>query len=349
MNRSRPGFGRVSQRERRNADLFFAELVGTASPLPPESSSETAPYDPRFKALELSPSSAHGGTRMAAPVTSAMLTAIMPKLATASAVVQRRYLDLTNDTFRLFAIDTIESRAFFLAHAFIESGQFSVMMEGDLRTPYRARERGASDPTWRPRHVTGAQDREYKKRNYHRRKSIAPGGAGDYRYIGRGPLQVTTFLGYKRAAQVMGVWGQELGRRGAIQDSARILHAQAEVLRDPYLAAIPEIAFLHSGAHFKAARRPGRNELSMDKSATSAPPFTWLRFLSASGSMFGVGSVAQLKKFSVSSQRHVIDNLNAKLPVFHRAVRTLCGSQTSGVCSNSALSGPVGPAPFPLP
>src|SRR5262245_33492632 len=105
-NTESSSFGLVSRRERRDADLFFASFTG-ARRAPPAFESEEAPYDPAFKTLELSPSSAHGGTKMSVELTLAMLTTIMPKLATASAAVQQRYLDLTNQMFRLYAIDTI--------------------------------------------------------------------------------------------------------------------------------------------------------------------------------------------------------------------------------------------------
>ncbi|HJZ78523.1 MAG TPA: hypothetical protein VKE51_42640 [Vicinamibacterales bacterium] len=340
-------FGFVSRRERREADLFFASLAGGRR-APRAFESEDAPYDSAFKTLELSPSSAHGGTKMSAGLTLAMLTAIMPKLATASAAIQQRYLDLTNEMFRLYAIDTIESRAFFLAHAFVESVQFSAMVEADFREAYRERARNSEDPAWRPQHVTAAQRSDYVGRGYDKNAQIAPGGV--FKYIGRGPLQVTTSLGYRRALQVMNVWGQEYGGTGVIDDSSTLLQAVGEIGGDPSLAAIPDFAFLLSGAHFKAARRPSSGILrSMDKSASSDPPFRADQFLAASASMAGIGSFAELKKWKASAQKIIADNLNGKMPVFRRAIQAMCGGGTTGICANPALGQAAPRITPPLP
>jgi hypothetical protein len=345
---SSSAFGPVSRRERREADRFFAALIG-ARPAPRAFESEDVPYDAAFKTLELSPSSAHGGTAMSARLTLAMLTTIMPKLATVSSAIQQRYLDLTNEMFRLFAIDTIESRAFFLAHANVESGEFAAMVEADHREPYRERKRNSEDPAWTPQHVTAGQLADYRSRNYHNRPEIAPGGV--FKYIGRGPLQVTTALGYRRGGEVMNVWGQELGRTGAIDDASTLLHAVGEIGQDPSLAAIPDLAFLLSGAHFKAARRttatgPVR---SMDKSASSDPPFRADQFLAASAWMVGIGSFGELKKWKTSQQQLVADNLNRKMPIFRRAIQAMCGGGTTGVCGNPAVAQPAPRITLPLP
>jgi hypothetical protein len=273
----------------------------------------------------------------------------MPKLASASPAIQQRYLDFTNEMFRLYAIDTIESRAFFLAHAFIESGQFSAMVEADHREPYRERVRNSEDPAWTPQYVTPGQNADYRSRNYHQRPEIAPGGV--FKYIGRGPLQVTTSLGYRRGREVMNVWGQEYGRTGAIDDSSKLLHAVGELGQDPSLAAIPEYAFLLSGAHFKAARRASATGpvRSMDKSASSDPPFRAEQFLAASAWMLGIGSFNELKKWKTSQQQLVADNLNGKMPVFRRAIQAMCGGGKTGICGHPAVGQPAPRITLPLP
>ncbi len=342
---SRGGFGRSSSRRRRDADLFFADLMG-ASAGEDEAWPEDTPYDPRLRALELSASSTHGGTAMASPLNLAQLVQIMPKLGTAPAAVQQRYLDLTNDMFRLYAIDTIESRAFFLAQATIESGEYASMVEADHRQAYKERERNASDPAWTPSHVTAAQRADFVKRGYDKRDDI---GRATFRFIGRGPLQVTTSQGYRRGGQVMNVWGQELGRRGSIEDSSRILHAVGELSGDPTLAAIPEFAFLLSGAHFKTARPSGTSVTSMDKSATSRVPLSAEQFLGASAYMVGIGSFQALKGWRQDQQQAVADNMNRKMVVFRRALQALCGSGTTGVCANPAIRQPAPRITLPLP
>jgi hypothetical protein len=334
---SSSSFGPVTRDQIREADLFFAALMGTPTPIRAIEAEDTA-YDPAFKALELSPSSTHGGTPMRDGLTRAMLTRIMPKLGRASEAIQQRYLDLTNEMFRLFAIDTIESRAFFLAHAFVESGEFASMVEGDHREPYRERVRGSTDPAWTPQHVTAGQAAEFRRWNYHNRPEIM--GRGNFLYIGRGPLQITFSRGYRRAREVMNVWGQEYGRTGAIEDSSKLLHAVGELSGDPALAAVPEYAFLLSGAHFKSAR-PGSSGgvRSMDKSASSTAPLRADQFLAASASMAGVGSFTELNR-SVH-KKHIADNLNRKMPVFREAIKAMCGSATTGICGNPAVAQPA--------
>jgi hypothetical protein len=341
------GFGRVSRRRRHEADLFFAELMGKPRGAgEAEDAGEDAPYDPQLKALELSPSSTHGGTPMTSALTVAQLVQIMPKLGTAAADVQQRYLGLTNDMFRLYAIDTIESRAFFLAQATIESGEYASMVEADHRQAYKERERNPSDPTWAPSYVTPAQRADFVARGYDKRDDI---GRATFRFIGRGPLQVTTSQGYRRGGQVMNVWGQELGRRGSIDDASRILHAVGELSTDPTLAALPPFAFLLSGAHFKTARPSGTSVTSMDKAATSRPPLSAEQFLGASAYMVGIGSFAQLKTWKQSQQQLVADNMNPKMVVFRRALVALCGTGTTGICANPAIRQPAPRITLPLP
>ncbi len=298
-------------------------------------------YDPRYRALELKASSDHGGTRMSSALSGAMLNRIMPALAAQSSEIKRRYLDLTNEVFSLFAIDTIESRALFLAHAKVESDQYKFMVEADRRVPYRAREVNAQDRRWRPQHVTAQQDAAYRAQRYHRRPQVM--GRGRYLYIGRGPLQVTTAQGYKRAVEVLNVWGQELGRRGAIQESARILRAAGEVGRDPTLASVPQLGFLLCGAFFKVALPFKSGLKSLDMRATRNVPMTAEDFLRVSSSMYGLGSFRRLRTYRPDQRQIVIDNLNHKVPAFRQAIQVLCGRNTAGVCAIQALKQPYAP------
>jgi len=352
VSRTSSTYWPTSARARREADQFYASLIGRPArhrAAEGESDAEaeaeiyfedkTPPYDPTFKTLELSPSSTHGGTKMEGKLTLGMLTAIMPKLATAPPEIQHRYLALTNRMFRTFAIDTIESRAFFLAHANVESGEFASMVEGDHRQAYRERKRDSDDPAWTPQHVTPGQAAEFRRWNYHTRPQIAPGGR--FLYIGRGPLQVTFSQGYRRAREVMELWGNELGRLGNVTAASTLLQAAGELSQDPTLAAIPDFAFMLSGAHFKSARPgSGGTVRSMDKSASTAAPLRADQFLAASSSMAGVGSFAELKKLNARSRQHVADNINRKMVVFRRAVQAMCAGQTTGVCSNPAVGQP---------
>jgi hypothetical protein len=317
----------------RAADAFVRGArvtVGASAPV------GIAAYGNQSPALKAS--SEHGGTPTDEEITRAQLGQIMPELGSAPVETQEYYTSLVNRTFEMFRIDTIESRAFFLAHAAVESRQFKFLVEADFRQAYRARERGADDPDWAPGAVTSGQRSDFTStgRRYDLDTAISPAGR-PFEYIGRGPLMVTKSYGYKQAVAVLEAWGQQLGAEGRIQEAAQALHAAAELERDPALAAVPEYGFLLSAAHFKATgtTTSGRT-VGLDYLASKNAPTTKRGFFGASSRMHGLGGWSALEALKTTNPgAHAIHeaNLNEKFPSYQRALRVLCAGKSKGICT----------------
>lgn len=289
-----------------------------------------AAYQPDALPEELEASSQHGGTPVdpGEEVTLLQLLEIMPQLSKATPDQRQYYLDMVNDAFEIFEIDTVESRAFFLAHASVESKDFGFLEEADFRQAYRTRDPFEEDPSWRPGVITAAQAADFKGRGYDTSAAISP-PSSPYRNIGRGPLMVTTGQGYFQALRVLEAWGQQLGQRGQIEEASRVLHAVGELRRDRALAAKPEYGFLLSAAHFKAvgvqSGRAGVTKLGLDLQASRNRPKTVEQFFQASARMHGT-TEARLKKMEETSPRNYkihIDNRDAKFAVYQRALNVL--------------------------
>jgi predicted chitinase len=248
--------------------------------------------------VELSASSRHGGTPMTQALTVDDMQRIYPMLAKQTGEVIDRYTDLTNRTFTIFKMDTVESRAFFLAQGFKESGQFSHMVEGDIdpASAYNEQEEGGTD---RNPFYTNTQLSEYRKR-YASNQNINPDQSKlpknwsgpktneNFAYIGRGPVQVTGRRNYENAAITLERWGNEYEKKGdppGIKPEdlpgtgptvAARLKSSAQAIRDnPALAGDPDYAFLLSGAFMKmgwyGTSDTSQDATSLDRMASRTP------------------------------------------------------------------------------
>jgi predicted chitinase len=248
--------------------------------------------------VELSASSQHGGTPMTQALTVDDMPRIYPMLAKQTGEVIDRYTDLTNRTFTIFKMDTVESRAFFLAQGFKESGQFSHMVEADIEpaSAYNEQEEGGTD---RNPFYTNTQLSEYRKR-YASNQNINPDKSKlpkdwsgpktneNFAYIGRGPVQVTGRRNYENAAATLERWGNEYEQKGdppgikpddlpgAGTTVAARLKSSAQAIRDnPALAGDPDYAFLLSGAFMKmgwyGTSDTSQDATSLDRMASRTP------------------------------------------------------------------------------
>jgi hypothetical protein len=194
--------------------------------------------------IEISPATAK--------VTLAQLFKVYPGLAAdaggdpAKMKKAESYLGFMNEAFQLFGFDTLESQAAFLAHGWAESDQFRRLTEATL-----GQERYIDDPT------TTKLDTKYLEDAYKpgsdNRKSIDPGGQGNWRYIGRGATQVTHSYNYKRACEMMELQAGLLEKAGDTAGATRLRGAAAAIRKDPREAARPENTFLFSAAAGKMA------------------------------------------------------------------------------------------------
>src|SRR4029453_5962299 len=131
---------------------------------------------------------------------------------------------LTKRTFTIFKMDTVESRAFFLAQGFKESGQFSHMVEADIdpASAYNEQEEGGTD---RNPFYTNTQLSEYRKR-YASNQNINPDKSKlpkdwsgpktneNFAYIGRGPGRDTGPQKHENAPPTLERWGNEYEQKG---------------------------------------------------------------------------------------------------------------------------------------
>jgi predicted chitinase len=149
------------------------------------------------------------------------------------------YLERLNEAFRLLQIDTVEARAVFLAHAFVEGDQFRRLYEapaGQRRymeypdVPQKLDVKGLE--TLYP---TGTE----------RRRTIDP--IGDWSFIGRGPLQVTHRLNYIEVLAYL----EKAADAASSDDAATIREAIEAIKADPREASNPAYTFLFSAAFMK--------------------------------------------------------------------------------------------------
>lgn len=245
--------------------------------------------------IEIKASSAHGGTPMTQALSEFDMKRIYPALGAQQPAIVTRYTTLTNRTFAVFKMDTVESRAFFLAQAYMESGQFAHMVEGDLESPYAEQVEGGADRT---PFYTPTQLAEFRKR-YAKNKKINPGKdrlpksfSGpktdeNFAYVGRGPVQVTGRTNYENSASTLEHWGLEYEKNGdppGIKASdlpgtgdtvaARLKSAAKAIRDDPALAGDPDYAFLLSGAFMKMGwmgSPTATNATSLDAMASRTP------------------------------------------------------------------------------
>jgi predicted chitinase len=162
-----------------------------------------------------------------------------------------RYLERLNEAFRLLQIDTVEARAVFLAHAFVEGDQFRRLYEAP-----GGQRRYLEYPDAPQKLDVKGLETLYPK-GTDRRKTIDP--IGDWSFIGRGPLQVTHRLNYLEVLAYL----EKAAAAATSEDATTIREAIEAIKADPRQASNPAYTFLFSAAFMKTeggdvlASRPG--------------------------------------------------------------------------------------------
>ena len=192
------------------------------------------------------------GTPAGAEITMPMLREMYPDFAkdvdaddTGTRGKQAKaYLDNLNQAFRIMKIDTVEAQANYLAHAFIESGQFRAFTESQAGS-------GKPNNTWidDPAKVQVVESALPKDDdvNVH----------GKFEFIGRGPVQVTHRGEYVESIAMLEKTAEQYEKDAKAGDtkaaaSAKVAReAAAAVKADPKQAANPKYAFLFSAALMK--------------------------------------------------------------------------------------------------
>lgn len=245
--------------------------------------------------VEVQASSKTAGTPMTKTISADDMKRIYPMLGQQKPDIIKRYTDLSNRTFAIFKMDTIESRAFFFAQAFAESGQFSHMVEGDIDPThaYVEQQEGGAD---RDPFYTDMQRSEFKKRykdntDINRPKDRLPANWSgpktdeNYAYVGRGPVQVTGRRNYEQACGTMEHWAKVYEKEGdppgikatdlpgtGATVHERLKSAAQAIRQNPALAGDPDYAFLLSGAFLKmgwyGSTDTSKDAISIDVLAT---------------------------------------------------------------------------------
>lgn len=154
------------------------------------------------------------------------------------------YLDSLNQAFRIMKIDTVEAQANYLAHAFVESGQFRAFTETQASVDKGAHT-WVDDPTKVP----------VNKASLPKDKDVNP--FGNFEFIGRGPVQVTHRPEYVETIAMLEKTAEQYDKEAAAgnmkaRSSAQLAHEAADAIKaDPRQAANPKYAFLFSAAFMK--------------------------------------------------------------------------------------------------
>jgi hypothetical protein len=162
-----------------------------------------------------------------------------------------RYLERLNEAFRLMQIDTVEARAVFLAHAFVEGDQFRRLYEAPA-----GQRRYMEYPDVPERLDVKGLEALYPQ-GTQRRRTIDP--IGDWSFIGRGPLQVTHGHNFLKVLACL----ENAAAAAEETDAATIREAVEAIKADPRQASNPAYTFLFSAAFMKTeggdvlAGRPG--------------------------------------------------------------------------------------------
>jgi Domain of unknown function (DUF4157) len=192
------------------------------------------------------------GTPAGAEITMPMLREMYPDFAkdvdddtTGTRAKQAKaYLDNLNQAFRIMKIDTVEAQANYLAHAFIESGQFRAFTESQAGSG-KPNNTWIDDPT-KVQVVESALPKDDDV-NVH----------GKFEFIGRGPVQVTHRGEYVESIAMLEKTAEQYERDAKAGDTKAVASAKtareaaAAVKADPKQAANPKYAFLFSAALMK--------------------------------------------------------------------------------------------------
>ncbi len=295
-----PGSSAAAESEAEQAERAIG-MFGKPAPITVPVSAGSALAKPvAAEKLTLQASSESGGTPMERPLTIDEMIEIFPELAKNPGETIDRYTDLANRTFALFRINTVESRAFFLAQSFMEAAQFQFMVEGENVDPglrYMEHEEDAparqGDPFYSKPQLDYYRSRYKDNPNINPQPQNLPKGwsgprnAENFAYIGRGPVQVTGKRNYENAANALQAWGEQYKKQGdppgidpallpgkGATAGERLIEAADAIRNNPALAGDPDYAFLLSGGFFKmgwhgseTSAKQG-NASSLDKIAT---------------------------------------------------------------------------------
>lgn len=172
------------------------------------------------------PESRGAGTPAAPEIMLPVLLEIYPAL---DAKTAEEYLPKLNEAFKIMKIDTVEAQSVYLAHAFIESGQFRKFSE-------------VPTEDWKKLYPAGGD--------------VNP--LGNYEFRGRGPVQLTHKPEYVEVIAMLEKTAEQYEYEAAVTHSEEskkfaqlARQAAKEVKADPAKAADPQYAFLTSAAHMK--------------------------------------------------------------------------------------------------
>ncbi|MFO0750873.1 MAG: hypothetical protein U1F43_35160 [Myxococcota bacterium] len=179
-----------------------------------------------------------------------------------------------NEAFKAMKVDTVEARAAYLSHAFIESDQFRRFTETQKAT--QNYERDPSKVTLDTGYLKGLGDAEIAQDAEHAKDPTKPKGAnfyrpggsvnpnGNYEFLGRGPIQVTHKAQYVETIAMLEHMAEQWLADAAKETDAtkkaedeklgkKCAEAATAVKKDPSAAARPEYSLLFSAATMKRA------------------------------------------------------------------------------------------------
>lgn len=196
------------------------------------------------------------GTPAAPEITMPVLKEIYPALAKdvaadpAKGTQAQAYLDSLNQAFRIMKIDSVQAQANYLAHAYVESGQFRAFTESQASVDKGAH-RWMDDPTKVPLNKSSL------KSSFPKGGDVNP--LGNFEFIGRGPVQVTHRSEYVETIAMLEKTAEQYEKEAAAPGGNSKATASAQLAReaaaavkaDPRQAANPKYAFLFSAAFMK--------------------------------------------------------------------------------------------------
>lgn len=221
------------------------------------------------------------GTKAAPTIKFEVLMEAFPRLKAHAAAGQEQmkqamqYAESLNLAFKVMKIDTVEAQANYLAHAFIESDQFSQFIEtqGWLNNPKDPTKK--LDQRWKTDPKELRLDDEYLNKTYNpdvpvdkeaglRKASVSP--TGKPLFYGRGPVQVTHNYNYMEVIAMLETAVESYEKEAAKPDikpeakkevlsyAALAREAANKVKTNPDEAANPKYTFLFSAAYMKRRR-----------------------------------------------------------------------------------------------
>ena len=270
---SKPGKEKSLQSREEHAILQLQRILGNRAVAEIVSESKGRPGSLRIQRrqiVQLDPDAAdtksgwasdHGGTPI--PIYDLRMTVeelkeIYPRIAADAAkdpplVTEKHIANLASylsDAFELMRLDTVEAQANYLAHGAVESFGFKRFTEAQVK-----RQAYLEDPT-SVSLDTGWLNKAWPELEYEAYKmghDINPGSDTTWQssYIGRGPVQVTGRVNYKKTLKRLEKMADEYEAYGNTDAAEKIRQAVDKISTDPRQAANPRYTFLFSAAYMK--------------------------------------------------------------------------------------------------